>query len=73
MGAYAVIKGAEIIEVHFRGYGTTPAAPDFCVSLTPGELAQYVMNIRQAEIILGDPIKKQQECEKEMAKYRVMG
>ncbi len=73
MGAYAVIKGAEIVEVHFRSYDTTPNAPDFRVSLSPPELDDYIANIRQAEIILGDPIKKQQSCEKEMAKYRVMG
>ncbi len=73
MGAYAVIKGAEIVEVHFRSYETTPNAPDFRVSLSPPELDDYIHNIREAEILLGDPIKKQQECEKEMAKYRVMG
>jgi len=73
MGAYAVIRGAEIVEVHFRSYQTTEDSPDFRVSLSPVELHKYVAYIRQAEIILGDPIKKQQECEKKMAKYRVMG
>jgi len=73
MGAFAVIKGAEIVEVHFRNYHTTKTSPDFRVSLLPYQLHHYIYTIRRAEIILGDPIKKQQPCEKEMAKYRVMG
>jgi len=48
MGALAVAAGAKIVEVHFEPWNVSH--PDSCVSLSPSELAQYIQNIRTAEL-----------------------
>lgn len=48
-GAFAVCAGARIVEVHFRDYETSRDNLDWCVSLDPRQLMNYVENIKQAE------------------------
>lgn len=70
-GAFAVCCGAEIIEVHVRLDDTPPENPDYGHSLSPEQLKEYILNIRIAEMMLGDGIKKVMPCEQNMLKYRV--
>lgn len=71
-GALAVACGAEIVEVHFRLDETRKDNPDFAHSLSPTDLKTYIANIRKAELMLGDGVKKVEACETEMLKHRVM-
>lgn len=48
--ALAVARGARIIEKHFRLEDTPTDSPDYPHSLTPGQLAEMVTNIRLAEL-----------------------
>lgn len=73
VGALAVAAGAEIIEAHLRLDDTDPENPDFATAFTPAEFADYVRNIRFAELAVGDGQKRQQPCEAPMAAYRVTG
>jgi len=73
VGGLAVAAGAEIIEAHLRLNDTDPENPDFATAFTPAEFAEYVRNIRFAELVMGDGEKKLQACEREMAQYRVKG
>jgi sialic acid synthase SpsE len=57
-GAVAVGAGARVLEVHFRLDDTPPTCPDYCVSLTPGELQQYITNARLAWTLLGTGVKR---------------
>jgi sialic acid synthase SpsE len=57
-GAVAVGAGARILEVHFRLADTSPTCPDYCVSLSPGELQQYITNARMAGTLLGTGVKR---------------
>jgi N,N'-diacetyllegionaminate synthase len=70
-GALAVAAGAKIIEVHFRLDDTDPENPDYATALSPGQLKDYVALIRQAEVMLGDGVKKPQPAEADMMRYRV--
>ena len=70
-GALAVACGAEIIEVHFRLDETRADNPDFQHSHIPKGLASYISNIRKAERMLGDGIKKVEACEAPMLQHRV--
>jgi N,N'-diacetyllegionaminate synthase len=70
-GALAVAAGAKIIEVHFRLDDTDPENPDYATALSPGQLKDYVYLIRQAEVMLGDGVKKPQPAEEAMMAYRV--
>lgn len=70
-GYAAVLAGARILEKHLALPDTDPQNPDFPVGLQPDEFAAYVRNVREAEQILGDGIKRQLPCEAEMAQYRV--
>jgi sialic acid synthase SpsE len=70
-GAIAVACGARVIETHYRLEDCDPENPDYAVAFMPAEFAQYVQNIRDAELMLGDGIKRLQPCEAEMAQYRV--
>ena len=72
-GAYAVCAGARILEVHFRLADTDPANPDYGTALDPYELGLYVGYVREAEMMLGDGVKRPQACEAEMSRYRVRG
>lgn len=71
-GALAVACGAKIIEVHFKFSDTPKDNPDFNHSLYPWELKEYIENIRQAERMLGDGIKKVEKCEEWALKHKVI-
>jgi N,N'-diacetyllegionaminate synthase len=70
-GALAVAAGARIIEVHFRLDDTDPENPDYATALSTGQLKDYVYLIRQAEMMMGDGVKKPQPAEEAMMAYRV--
>ena len=71
-GALAVACGAEIVEVHFRLFDTPTDNPDYKHSHDAASLKQYIANIRKAELMLGDGVKKVEKCEEPMLKHRVM-
>ena len=70
-GALAVAAGAKVIEVHFRLDDTEEDNPDYATALSPGQLKDYVHLIRQAEVMIGDGVKKPQPAEQAMMQYRV--
>lgn len=70
-GALAVACGAEIIEVHFMLDKTPIDNPDSQHSHTPGGLKYYIINIRKAELMLGDGVKKVEQCEEWALKHKV--
>jgi N,N'-diacetyllegionaminate synthase len=70
-GAVAVGAGARIIETHYRLDTCHPTNPDYAVAFTPAEFTQYVKNIRDAEAMMGDGVKKRQPCEEWAVPYRV--
>lgn len=70
-GAVAVGAGAKIIETHYRLYDCDPANPDHAVAFEPDELAQYVANIRTAETMMGDGIKRVMPSEQWAVPYVV--
>jgi sialic acid synthase SpsE len=70
-GAVAVAAGATILEVHFRLRNTPPANPDFAHSHPPDQLREYAQNVRAAELMLGDGVKRIQPSEEPLLKHRV--
>ena len=68
-GALAVAAGAHAVEVHFKAPDTDPLNPDCAVAVP--DLAAYVANIRYAERMMGDGVKRATTEEAEMMKYRV--
>lgn len=70
-GALAVARGAEIIEVHFRLSRTPKDNPDYPHSHSPERLRQYIDNIKKAEVMLGDGIKRVMPCEEWALKHKV--
>ena len=70
-GALAVAAGAEIIEFHVRLDDTLPTNADYQVSRSPAEAREYVANVRLAERMLGDGVKRVMPCEEPMLRYRV--
>ena len=58
----AVGLGATVIEKHFT-LDKTMEGPDHSASLDPAELASLVSQIRQATVILGEPVKQMQPIE----------
>lgn len=70
-GALAVACGAKIVEVHFKLFHTPIDNPDYNHSLYQPELRQYIENIRQAELMLGDGVKKIEKCEEWALKHKV--
>jgi len=70
-GTVAVCCGAEVVETHFRLEDCDPENPDYPVAFTPAEFRQYIQNIRDAETMLGDGVKRIQDCERPMLPYRV--
>lgn len=70
-GAVAVAAGARVVETHFRLNDCDPNNPDYLVAFSPKEFAQYIRNIRDAEVMLGDGVKQVQECERWALPYRV--
>ena len=53
----SVGMGAKVIEKHFTLDKSLPG-PDQSTSATPEEFARLVKNIRDAEVVLGSPLKK---------------
>lgn len=70
-GAIAVACGARIVEVHFKLFHTPIDNPDYNHSLYQPELRQYIANIRQAERMLGDGVKKVEKCEEWALQHKV--
>ena len=70
-GAIAVACGARIIEIHFKLNSTPLDNPDFPHSLWTHELVEYIRNIRKAELMLGDGVKKVEKCEEWALKHKV--
>lgn len=70
-GAIAVVCGAKILEVHFKFSNTPKDNPDFNHSLYPWQLTEYISNIRQTELMLGDGVKKIMPCEEWALKHKV--
>lgn len=70
-GALAVACGAKIIEAHFKFSNTPEDNTDFNHSLYPWQLTEYIANIRQAERMLGDGIKKIMPCEEWALQHKV--
>lgn len=71
-GALAVACGAKIVEVHFKLIDTPVDNQEYDHSLFPYQLKQYIYNIRQAEMMLGDGRKKVEPCEEWALKHRVV-
>ena len=70
-GGMAVAAGASVIEAHLKNEKTDKKNPDELHSMTPAQFKEYVEFIREAEVILGSELKRQQKCEEAMMKYRV--
>lgn len=70
-GGVAVGAGAKTIEAHFRLDDCDPSNHDYAVAFSPAEFTQYILNIRDAEQMLGNGLRGLQPCEREMSKYRV--
>lgn len=62
----SISLGAKVIEKHFtlRKYDE---GPDHKASDTPEQFRELVTNVRRAELILGDSVKRRQEEENQMA------
>ncbi len=60
----AASRGARIIEKHFTLNKNHSDFRDHQLSADPGEMAEVVQAIRQAEILLGSGEKRVQECER---------
>jgi len=65
MGGYAAAAGARIIEKHLTLDRSRPG-PDHAFSLEPAAMAEYIRQIRYAELLLGDGSIGSQECEDEV-------
>ena len=59
----AVALGARIIEKHFTLDRAYSDFRDHRISANPGEMTKLVQRIRQAEAMLGEPVKRVQPCE----------
>jgi sialic acid synthase SpsE len=70
-GAFAVMRGATMIEAHIRLDETPTSNPDYKHSLTTAQFTEYVANIRLAEAMLGDGRKKIERGERALMKHRV--
>lgn len=70
-GALAVACGAKIVEVHFKLFDTPVGNPDYGHSLHVNQLRQYIANIRQAELMLGDGVKRVMPCEEWALQHKV--
>ncbi len=66
-GALAAAVGATVLEKHFTLDKRQPG-PDHAFSLEPAELADYVRNVRRAEVLLGDGRLEPDESEREVRK-----
>ena len=71
VGAWAVAAGAQILETHFRLDSCDPANKDYAVAFTPAEFKEYIKNVRDCEVAMGDGVKRVQECERDMERFKV--
>jgi N-acetylneuraminate synthase/N,N'-diacetyllegionaminate synthase len=58
----AIARGAKFIEKHFT-LDRKAEGPDHHMSMDPDELQGYIHNIRQAELALGDGVRRVMPCE----------
>jgi sialic acid synthase SpsE len=65
IGGWAVALGACVLEKHFT-LDKSAAGPDHAMSLDPGELREYVANVRAAEQALGDGVIGMTDLEAEV-------
>ncbi len=68
----AVARGARFIEKHFT-HDPFARGPDHRMSASPHDFMQYVKDIRQAELALGDGVRRVMPCEQktiEQLKHR---
>ena len=72
-GAWAVLSGAEALEVHVRLPESDPSNPDYGHALDPHDLADYIVEARLAEQAMGTGVKNVHNSEQEMAQYIVRG
>jgi N-acetylneuraminate synthase/N,N'-diacetyllegionaminate synthase len=70
-GAFAVMRGARVVEVHCRLDETRKDNPDYAHSLPPARLKEYIANIRIAETMYGTDEKRVMPSEKALVKHRV--
>lgn len=70
-GAVAVAAGATVVEVHFRLTDTQADNPDYPHSKIPADLSEYILRIRQVELMLGTGDDKAQPSEGASLAYRV--
>ena len=59
----AVARGARIIEKHITIDYDVPDAQDWKVSCGPGDLAEFIKNLREIEVAIGSPTLAVQPCE----------
>lgn len=71
VGAWAVAAGASILETHFRLDSCNLANKDYAVAFTPAEFKEYIRNVRDCEMAMGDGVQRVQEAERPMLRYRV--
>jgi N-acetylneuraminate synthase/N,N'-diacetyllegionaminate synthase len=64
-GALAVAGGAVVIEKHLT-HDRSAKGPDHAVSLDPGQLKQYVANVREAQSAMGRVVKQVSEVERDV-------
>ena len=70
-GAFAVMRGAKVLEVHVRLFETPPKNPDHPHSLDPAQFDQYVSFVHLAEMMVGDGKKRVMPSERGIRKHRV--
>lgn len=63
----AVALGARIVEKHFTLEGIESDFRDHDLSATPGEFRELVAHIRATEAMLGEPGKRIESCEQQVA------
>lgn len=71
-GAVAVGAGAILLEKHLRLDDTDVGNPDAPAALSPNRFTVYVGNVREADALMGDGVKKIEPAEAAMLKYQVM-
>jgi sialic acid synthase SpsE len=71
IGGIAVGYGAQALEVHMRHPETPATNADYTAALAPAQLAEYVRIARKADVAGGDGVKRVQEVERAMQKYKV--
>lgn len=72
-GLYAVLAGAQVLEVHIKLDETDSSNPDAGAhALGPHAFRFYVEDVRRAEVMLGDGVRRVDPSETAMARYRVV-